>query len=168
MARLQARVQQFPNVETAVCDLTNPADFEFVREGLDSVVCLNVLEHTQDDLTGFRNLYRCLKGGGRAVVLVPQGAGVYGSLDKVLGHFRRYSKSELEDKMRSAGFRIERTIEFNRVTYPGWYVNGRLLKREHFSRIQLAIFDRMVWIWRRIDPLLPWPPTSLICVGVRD
>ena len=28
-------------------------------------------------------------------------------------------------------------------------------------------FDRFVWLWQRIDPKLPWPPVSLIAVGVR-
>jgi hypothetical protein len=59
-------------------------------------------------------------------------------------------------------------IEFNRVTYPGWFFNGRILKKTTFSRFQLRVFDRMVWLWRRIDRFLPWPPTSLIAIAVRE
>jgi glycosyltransferase involved in cell wall biosynthesis len=168
IARLKARLQHRPNVETAVCNLSDANDFRLWRESLDSVVCLNVLEHIEDDIAGLENLYGCLRPGGRAVVLVPQGPGVYGTLDEVLGHFRRYTRSELEQKMNKAGFRFERMLDFNRITYPGWYINGRLLKRKHFSRFQLKAFDRMVWLSRRLDALLPWPPTSIIAVGVRD
>ena len=168
MARLKARLQHRPNVETAFCDLSKPEDFDNWPGTLDSVVCLNVLEHVNDDMGGLRNLFGCLKPGGRAVVLVPQGAAVYGTLDEVLGHFRRYSKAELQEKMGAAGFRVERILEFNRPTYPGWYVNGRILKRKHFSRFQLKVFDHLVWLWRRLDPVLPWPPTSIIGIGVRD
>lgn len=168
LARLNARMQHRPNVVTAVCDLSKPSDFQPWRDTLDSVVCLNVLEHVEDDMAGLKNLYSCLRRGGRAIVLVPQGAGVYGTLDQVLGHYRRYSKVELEKKMSNAGFRVEAILEFNRMTYPGWYVNGRLLRRKHFSRFQLKFFDRMVWLWRRLDSVLPWPPTSIIGIGVRD
>jgi hypothetical protein len=54
------------------------------------------------------------------------------------------------------------------VTYPGWALNGRVLKRRNFSRFQLWAFDRLVWLWRRIDRILPWPPASIIAIGVRD
>ncbi len=168
LSRLEARLHHRPNIETAVCDLSRPADFEPWRGKVDSVICLNVLEHIEDDMAGLKNIRSCLRPGGRAVILVPQGSAVYGTLDEVLGHFRRYSKAELEAKLKSAGYRVERVLEFNRVTYPGWYVNGRILKRRHFSRFQLGVFDRLVWMWRRIDPFIPWPPTSIIGIGVRD
>jgi hypothetical protein len=102
------------------------------------------------------------------VVLVPQGQGVYGTLDEVLGHYRRYSRNELEAKMTKCGFRVERVLEFNRITYPGWFVNGRILRKRSFSRFQLSIFDALVPVWRQIDKLLPWPPTSVIGIGVRE
>jgi glycosyltransferase involved in cell wall biosynthesis/phospholipid N-methyltransferase len=166
--RLFIRVQHRPNIETASCNLSQPENFQPWANSLDSVVCINVLEHIEDDMTGLRNIFGCLKPGGRAIILVPQGAAVYGTLDEVLGHFRRYSKSELDQKMKAAGYRVERILEFNRITYPGWYVNGKILKRRHFSRFQLGVFDRLVWMWRRIDRLLPWPSTSIIGIGVRD
>jgi glycosyltransferase involved in cell wall biosynthesis len=168
LTRLAARLHHRVNIETAICDLSRPADFEPWLGKVDSVVCLNVLEHIEDDMTGLRNIHGCLKPGGRAIILVPQGSAVYGTLDEVLGHFRRYSKAELEHKMKSTGYRVERILEFNRVTYPGWYINGRLFRRRSFGRLQLGVFDRLVWMWRRIDTLIPWPPTSIIGVGVRD
>jgi len=168
LSRLRARLHHRPNIETAICDLAHTADFEAWRGKLDSVVCLNVLEHVDDDMTGLRNIYGCLKPGGRAVILVPQGSEVYGTLDEALGHYRRYSKSELAGKMKSVGYRVERILEFNRATYPGWYVNGRLLRRRYFSRFQLGVFDRLVWMWRRLDRVLLWPSASIIGIGVRD
>ena len=59
--------------------------------------------------------------------------------------------------MKATGFRLETMLEFNRVTYPGWYFNGRILNRSNFSRFQLSVFDRLVPMWRRIDRFLPWP-----------
>jgi SAM-dependent methyltransferase len=168
LARLQARLQHRPNVRTALCDLTNASHFEPFHRQMDAVVCLNVLEHVEDDLAGLRNLYSTLRTNGCAIVLVPQGQGVFGTLDEALGHFRRYSAGELASKMKATGFRLETILEFNRITYPGWYLNGRILRRRTFSRFQLSIFDRLVPLWRRIDGMLPWPPTSIIGIGVRE
>ena len=168
LARLRARFQHRPKMEVRHCDLSNAADFVPLAGAVDSVVCLNVLEHIEDDMAGLRNIYTALQPGGRAIILVPYGAGVFGSLDTALGHFRRYSREELQRKMEQAGFRVERILNFNRISLPAWYVNGRLLRRKTIGRVQLGVFDRLVWLWRRIDRLLPWSPTSIIAIAVKN
>jgi hypothetical protein len=67
--------------------------------------------------------------------------------------------------MEAAGFEVERIIRFNRITRPGWFINGRLLKKKTFSPFQLAVFDRLVWLWRIVDGWLPWRPVSIIAVA---
>ncbi|HAX41697.1 MAG TPA: glycosyltransferase [Bryobacteraceae bacterium] len=165
LARLRARFSHRPHMEVRHCNLAEPGDFDGLEGSVDAVVCLNVLEHVEDDRTGLANIYRALAPGGRAVVLVPEGMSVYGTLDEALGHCRRYSEEELRGKMTEAGLEVERVLYFNRPTRPGWFVNGRILKRRTFSRFQIWVFDRLVWFWRRIDGWLPWRPTSLIAVG---
>lgn len=165
MARLQVRFAHRPNMSLIRCDLSSPDDFAPVEACADTVICLNVLEHIENDAVGLRNIASALLPGGTAIVLVPQDQAVYGTLDEVLGHFRRYSEAELRKKMETAGFQVDRVLHFNRVTRPGWWLNGRLLKRRHFSRFQLWVFDRMVWLWRRIDRLLPWPSVSIIAIA---
>jgi 2-polyprenyl-3-methyl-5-hydroxy-6-metoxy-1,4-benzoquinol methylase len=167
IARLKTRLQHRPGLEVCRIDLVEPAGFEPFASQMDTVVCLNVLEHVEDDRLGLANIASTLTPGGHAIVLVPEGPSVYGTLDKVLGHFRRYTEDELRTKMEQAGLRVETILRFNRITRPGWYVNGRILKRTSFSRFQLYVFDRLVWLWRRIDRLLPWKPTSIIGVGVK-
>jgi glycosyltransferase involved in cell wall biosynthesis len=168
LARLRVRFRGRPSLESRECDLRDPADFAGLEGRFDSVVCLNVLEHIDDDLQGLRNIRSALAPGGRAIVLVPQDQAVYGTLDKVLGHYRRYAAAELGARMEQAGLRVERIFEFNRMTRPGWYLNGRILKRQSFGRVQLQLFDLLVPFWRRIDPALPWPGTSIIGIGVRE
>ena len=56
---------------------------------MDTVICLNVLEHIEDDLGALQNIRLLLAEGGRAVILVPSGQSIYNSLDEELGHFRR-------------------------------------------------------------------------------
>ncbi len=165
LARLSTRLQHRPNLEIRRVDLARAEDFQALAGRVDTVVCLNVVEHVEDDLGALRNLFTALRPGGRAVVLVPHDQRIYGTLDEALGHFRRYSHRELSGKMEQAGFRVERLLEFNRVSRPGWWVAGRLLKRRTISPAALWLFDRLVWLWRRIDRLLPWGATSLIAVG---
>ncbi|MBV8553451.1 MAG: glycosyltransferase [Acidobacteriaceae bacterium] len=163
---LRSRVDHRPNVELAVCDFSDPADAERFRESADTVVCLNVLEHVADDLAGLENIHACLRPGGTAIILVPQGPQAFGSMDEVLEHKRRYTVEELKGKMAAAGFQVEQITFFNRATWPGWYLNSRILRRRTLSRLQLRVFDLLVPVWRRIDSRLPWPATSLIAIGI--
>jgi SAM-dependent methyltransferase len=165
LARLRSRMAHRPNVEVRKADLANPADFADLRNSVDTVVCLNVLEHVKDDRQGLRNLHNTLLPGGRAIVLVPQGQWAYGRIDEMLGHCLRYSETELRERVLEAGFRIENVLHFNRISLPGWYLNGKLLQRPTIGAWQLRLFDRLVWLWRRIDRFLPWPSNSLIVVA---
>jgi glycosyltransferase involved in cell wall biosynthesis len=165
LARLRVRFRGRPNLEIRKCDLCDAADFAELKEKFDTVVCLNVVEHVSDDLAALRNIRSALAPGGRAIVLVPQDQGVFGTLDEVLGHCRRYDPTQLQKLMDNAGFVLDRTIQFNRVTRPGWWWNGRVLKRRSFGRLQLRVFDWLVPFSRRVDAMLPWSAVSLICIG---
>ncbi len=167
LARLVSRFRHRPSLKIRYCDLANPADFTEYQGAMDSVICLNVLEHVEDDDSGLRNIHASLCHGGRAIVLVPHDQRIFGTLDTALGHYRRYSHEELRGKMERAGFHVERVLEFNRISRPPWFVSGRVLKRKVLSPAQMRVFDRLVWLWRRIDGLLPWPPVSIIGIGVK-
>ncbi|MEO8662705.1 MAG: glycosyltransferase [Bryobacteraceae bacterium] len=165
LERLRVRFQNRPNVSISHCDLSVPEDFAPFEGQVDTVVCLNVLEHVEDDVNGLRNIGRALRVGGTAVVLVPQDESIYGTLDTVLGHCRRYSEDSLRQCLREAGFDVKAILRFNRITRPGWYLNGRILRRRRFSVIQLWFFDRLVWLWRKIDRHLPWRSLSIIAIA---
>jgi len=165
LARLRQRLAHRANFRALAVDLADPACFDSIECSVDTVVCLNVLEHVEDDRQGLLNILRTLMPGGRAIILVPQGMGLFGELDRVLGHCRRYSRDELTAKIGEAGFEIETVFDFNRVTAPGWYFNGRILRRRHFSRLQIGVFDRLVWLWKILDRWIPWPGVSLIAIA---
>jgi 2-polyprenyl-3-methyl-5-hydroxy-6-metoxy-1,4-benzoquinol methylase len=167
LARLRTRMADRSNIRVEELDVERSEHSRKLSGMFDSVVCLNVLEHVEDDLAGLRNIHATLRRGGNAVILVPQDPTIYGTLDAVLGHYRRYTKDELRSKMEEAGFEVAGILDFNRITRPGWIWNGRILKRNSFGRMQLWIFDRLVWLARRIDPMLPWPSISIIGIGVK-
>jgi len=165
LGRLRVRFQNRPNVSFARCDLSRPEDFAPFEGQADTVICLNVVEHVADDVVAMRNIASALAPGGAAIVLVPQDQRIYGTLDKVLGHYRRYSELEVRKLMEATGLVVERVVQFNRATRFPWWFNGRILKREHFGRFQLWMFDRLVWFWRAVDKVLPWPAVSIIAIG---
>jgi glycosyltransferase involved in cell wall biosynthesis len=165
LERLRARLSTRPHLETAILDAARAEDGLPFRGQMDTVVCLNVVEHIEDDLGALRNIHAALVEGGRAIILVPEGQSIYCSLDEELGHFRRYSEDQLRGRMVQAGFKVEAMLRFNRVSRPGWWLNGKILNRRSISRGQLKNFDRLVWLLRRIDRHLPWPPTSIIAIG---
>jgi glycosyltransferase involved in cell wall biosynthesis len=165
LERLRVRLSGRPNLETARLDASRAEDYAPFRGQVDTVICLNVLEHIEDDRGALLAIHETLQDGGRAIILVPEGQGLFSSLDEELGHRRRYSEDDLRLRMTEAGFVTETVLRFNRVSRPGWWLNGKVLKRRTIGRFQLKTFDRMVWFFRLIDAHLPWSPTSLVAVG---
>jgi SAM-dependent methyltransferase len=139
LARLATRLQHRPNLRIRYCDLAQPSSFADLTASMDSVICLNVLEHVENDLEGLRNIHSVLKSGGRAIILVPHGQEIFGTLDVALGHYGRYSHEELKRKMEQVGFRVERILDFNRISRPPWYVSGRILKRTTLGSGQMKV-----------------------------
>lgn len=135
------------------------------REQVDTVICLNVVEHVEQDGLALQNMFSVLSPGGHALVLVPQGQWLFGSLDEVLGHYRRYTPDQLADIAKKAGFEVVKLISFNRIGVPGWYLNAKMMKKTSFSKVQLKIYDSLVWLWRIIDRFLPWHGLSVIIVA---
>jgi len=134
------------------------------EEKFDTVICLNVVEHLADDLGALNNFREVLEDRGRAIVLVPCGPWLYGSLDEVLGHHRRYTRKQLTDLVEKAGFHLDTMLEFNRIGVIAWWVNARLLRRRTFGFWQIQLLNLLTPVFRFLDDFLPLPPLSLIAV----
>ena len=97
--RLKKLKQTRPYLEVQYTDAS--AGETYPEEQFDTVICLNVVEHLEDDLKALRNIRAALEKNGRAIILVPNGPGLYGSLDRVLGHYRRYTREQLTGNVRA-------------------------------------------------------------------
>src|SRR5512137_973024 len=95
-----------PYLAARFTDVTDLASYPQLAGGFDSVVCLNVIEHIDDDVGALRNIRAALAGNGRAIVLVPNGPWNFGSLDEVLGHKRRYTEAGLRAAAEAAGLTV--------------------------------------------------------------
>lgn len=144
MARLATQFSAYDGFASRAWDAAKELPDELRDGRFDTVVCLNVLEHIEDDLAALINMRRALEGtGGRLVLLVPAGRMLYSPLDRGLGHFRRYEPDELRARVEEAGFRIETTFWFNVLGMLGWFVNGRILKRDRLPVGQLGLYERL-------------------------
>ena len=80
-----------------------------IPEGsVDYVFSLNVMEHIEDDAEMFRAIRRRLRPGGRLYLYVPAFPVLYSSMDRKVGHYRRYRVRGLGRKLERAGFRVLR------------------------------------------------------------
>jgi SAM-dependent methyltransferase len=149
-------------------DAQDAEDFRGLEEQFDTVIMLNVLEHLNDAPQALANLWSALQPGGKAIVLVPQHPSLYGTLDEALEHHLRYTTSGFEQVLKDAGFHIEQMFDFNRFSAPGWWLNGKVLRRRKFSRVQLKLIDLMMPVIKRVDRLLPWSGVSLVAIAVKD
>jgi glycosyltransferase involved in cell wall biosynthesis len=148
-----------------VCYTDGQAGESYPREQrFDTVICLNVVEHLEDDLGALRNIRSVLEDAGRAIILVPCGPWLMGTLDEVLGHQRRYTRTQLRDLVAKAGFSLETLLEFNRIGVIAWWLNGKLLRRRTFGLWQIKILNLLTPLFRLLDNFLPLPPLSLIAV----
>ena len=162
---LENRFGNYRWVDVRKIDLADSADFDLLEATFDTVVCLNVLEHVEQDGRALENIYRGLRPGGIAILLAPQGRWLYGSMDRVLDHCRRYTRQELKGKCEQAGFAVAHLFSFNRVGLLPWFINGRILRRRVFGKLQLKLYDSLVWLWRILDKVLPIPGLSLIVIA---
>ncbi len=121
-------------------DATQEPDETLKQYNLDTVICLNVLEHIEDDVQALTNMRKLLVPGGRLILLVPSIKALYGSLDKGLDHYRRYSRKELLERVQQAGFEVEDTFYFNMWGVPGWFLNSVILRRKVLPKFQLYFF----------------------------
>jgi glycosyltransferase involved in cell wall biosynthesis len=153
-----------PYIKAAYCDVSDLSTFPSSEKPYDTVICLNVIEHVDDDKAALSNIKSVLAPEGRAIILVPQGQWNFGTLDEVLGHKRRYSKEGLAQLAAECGFEVREIVSFNRVGTLAWTINGKLLRRRTFGLAQIMMLNMLTPLFRVVDSLLPVPPLSLIAV----
>lgn len=87
-------------------------------EPFDLICAFDVLEHVDDDIGAMRELRAALRSDGHLLVTVPASKNLWSRWDELSGHRRRYEKTELVDRLATAGFRVEYATAFMSATYP--------------------------------------------------
>lgn len=163
---LKRKFRTFQNVRVVKLDLNSDSDFSRLKRKFDSIVCMNVLEHIEEDSLAMKRIRDALRNGGRLILVVPAHKFLYNIHDKKIGHFRRYTKHEVEDKARDLGFEVERIFYFNFFSIFAWYLYGNILKRIKINEGAFGIFDFLVPLLRFLENyvLLKFTGLSLIVI----
>ena len=157
-----------PYLHVLHVDPSDAEHFDGMQEKFDTALVVNVLDRVADDQAVLKNVWSSLQKNGRALVFVPQNPELFGELDKALERRTRYTRAQLEESLNAAGFKVEKIFDFNRFSVPGWWLNGKLLRKTRISRLQLKIVDTLMPLLYRIDNLHPWKGLSLIAIATKN
>ena len=123
---------------------------------VDFLYTLNVLEHIHDDQGTLERFSLWLRQGGTLFVYVPALPHLYSKFDASIGHFRRYKKHELLEKVERAGFRVKMVRYLDPVGYFVALIYRLFINSGKISQGQVVFFDKYLY------PLSMWvsPLTS--------
>jgi len=153
LIRLRERFAGRPGVNVQAGYLDESVEPECV----DSVVAVNVLEHVPDDAAFVKAAARALQPGGRVILFVPAGPGIFGSLDEAFGHYRRYTLEGLRSVLTGAGLEVEELRYTNLPGVVAWWFTGKVLRRRTVTARAARIYDRVMIPWlRRLESV--WSP----------
>ena len=172
VTELRARHRDRPNWRFEVGDIADPAVVAHLgRSAFDTVLSCNVFEHIKQDELAFAHAAQLLKPGGQLVLLLPAHASLYGSMDRLAGHFRRYSRKIARARLTAAGLDPVELRYVNLVGGIGWLVNNRFVPHRNLSsqaiNRQIHVFDRfLIPFLKHLEGKRHMPfGQSLICVG---
>jgi len=159
--QLDARARRLPTsprVDTYHANFPEAAPLIKTKHSLDSVIYVNVLEHIADDEVELDAIHRALSDHGRVFLFVPALSWLYGAFDERVGHLRRYTKSELEEKLRRTGFQTIVSTYFDLAGIAPWWIKYRLLKSATMQPGGVRFYDRyIVPVARRFESVINPP-----------
>jgi len=155
------------NVRAEVLDIASK--FGEVKNKFKTIYAINVLEHIKDDNLALKNIGKLLVPNGKIILLVPAKKFAYTKLDKSLGHYRRYERQELVEKLERSGFKVEKVEYFNVLGLLSWLIRDRISRNHNqLKKSQVKVFDAIVPLLRKIEPTKNLPfGISLIAVARR-
>ena len=91
-------------------------EIPFEPDSFDVALCLEVLEHIEDDARGVRDIARVLKPGGFLIAAVPY-TYYWPQYMALMGHFRHYTRESFTKLMQDNGLVVETYLS----NYPNWH-----------------------------------------------
>lgn len=124
----------------------------------DSILYINVLEHIKDDERELKLARETLDAGGRIFIFVPAIPALLSEFDRQIGHFRRYSRQELQVKCEATGFKVLTVSWFDMAGILPWLIKYRLLRSLNMERGAVRLYDKIaIPIIRPLENLIRPP-----------
>jgi len=105
---------------------------------IDLVICLEVLEHLEDDRKALSEISRVLKPGGKIILSLP-GSYYFPEYRALIGHLRHYRREDVVRMLEDCGLRVERDLE----------KYEEINKRYFYVFVLLETANRLLNIFRR-------------------
>jgi SAM-dependent methyltransferase len=141
---------------------------ELRAASIDTAFSVNVLEHIERDDLALGNMIAGTASGGHVCLLVPAHPFLFGSLDALDGHYRRYTARSFRDLIQRAGgaqVEVLKLYPFNLVAAFGWFLKGRILREKIAATENYTLMNAILPVVSRLERLRP-PPFGLSLVAV--
>lgn len=152
-ARHRFPSSRFHPADIARRDMLEPLGFGT----FDTVLCFNVLEHVPAHREAASNLLDLLSPGGRLLLFVPALKALYGDLDRLAGHERRYNKAMARELFDGLPAKIRRIEYVNPIGGLGWWMNSHVRHDDLDAKsvnAQIRLFTKFILpVSRAITPL---------------
>jgi SAM-dependent methyltransferase len=168
LEKLKGKFGGHPNVSYELYNLEESGSHLHGR-GIDTIIALNVLEHIQNDTHALSEMASILSPGGHIILQLPAHKLLYGSLDRNLDHFRRYTISDIRSKFTESGLKAVRFIRINMFGAVGWLMYSRILRKKILPEGPLGLFNMLTPFFMAVERTVPVPfGLSIIAVGRKD
>jgi SAM-dependent methyltransferase len=109
----------------------------------DTVVYINCLEHIRDEEGELQRVKQHLAGpDAHLIIFSPALEFLYGELDRVSGHWRRYSRPSLLAAVQNAGYEVQQARYVDLLSIAPYWLSNRVLKRDSIGDMSIDIYDR--------------------------
>lgn len=115
-------------------------NLEKINKTYDLIYTSNVLEHIKDDITVLKKLNEKINVNGYLAIYVPAFMFLYNHMDSSVGHYRRYEKKELIEKLLLANFKIKECYYSDSIGFFTW-----LLVRSKGTDNKLKFYDKFIY-----------------------
>lgn len=124
---LEERFREKGNFKGVLLDILSEDTDALKEYKFDTVVCINTLEHLEDDKLAVSKMTDMICGG-YIIILVPAFSKLYCHLDKNVSHYRRYDRGVLKNIAKECGLQVVENKYFNLLGILPYYLKGRFSK----------------------------------------
>ena len=116
-----------------------------VKNSIDCIISLNVLEHIEDDNKIVADFYNFLPKGGKLLLYLPASNIIWTDLDNKVNHKRRYQKRSLEDLLISNNFCIEQIYYLDFIGWAVLLISKFLRINLSFNKKSIKFYDKYIF-----------------------
>jgi dolichol-phosphate mannosyltransferase len=139
------RFKDNPKIDFRTTDISSTAANSTNFKKVNTTIMVNVLEHIENHEQVVKNISKILLPKGKLIIFVPAMPQLYSAWDASVGHYRRYTKSDLFELCKKNNLKVRKLYYFNFVGAFGWYLNklvGTTPRSQQFGG-QVVLYDRV-------------------------